>query len=251
MPMSIVLQACAPDRLLVDHEPLRVTAQDVHLWSFSLRGDVACVAACEAVLSADERRRAARFQRARDREPFVVAHGVQRGLLARYRGLQPQALCFGTGAAGKPFLLEPSGGQPAIAFNLSHSGDRALLAVTAGREVGVDLERLDPRIEPLAIGRRFFFGPEYEDITAAGAQHERFFRYWVAKEAVLKAQGVGLGFPLDGFQVRFTGGDRAVAESFDLSRLDGHWRLRIPDCEPGWFAAVCAAGEDWSVQFMP
>ncbi len=236
---------------------MHASVDHIQLWCFALNSHAGFTAQCGQLLSDAEQARASRFINPRDRDAFVLAHGVLRQLLARYTGMDAQALRFGEGAAGKPFLETQPAGRSALAFNLSHSRDRALLGVTAARELGVDLERHDSRVEPLAIGRRFFFGPEYEDIAAmpADLRHARFFRYWVAKEAVLKAQGVGLGFPLDSFQIRFAAADtsspmRAVADSFDLARLDGHWRLQLPPCDPGWSAAVCAAGDDWSIQLM-
>jgi phosphopantetheinyl transferase len=66
---------------------------------------------------------------------------------------------------------------------------------------------------------------------------------------VLKAQGIGLGFPLDQFRVDFLpDGHAARIETFDASRLDGGWTVRMLPCEPGWLAAVAARGEDWVVK---
>jgi 4'-phosphopantetheinyl transferase len=124
-----------------------------------------------------------------------------------------------------------------------------MLAIRAAGEIGVDLEQARADIEALALGRRYFFGQEFDDIAAAtpeAEQVQRFFRYWVAKEAVLKAQGVGLGFPLDRFYICFEPGrERAQVTSLDVSILRADWTVRVLESGPEWHAAVVAQGSDW------
>jgi len=68
-----------------------------------------------------------------------------------------------------------------------------LLAVSANREVGVDVEQENPRTEALGIASSYFYGPEFEAIRDAPLELRTatFFRYWAAKEAVLKVLGTG------------------------------------------------------------
>lgn len=133
------------------------------------------------LLCAEERERAAQIVQERDRVLWARSRGVLRALLGRYLDRDPRALRFVFGAHGKPALL-PEGRAPAavlrpapaadLRFNLSHSGAIALYAVTAGREVGVDIERVRERY------------------TA------EFLRAWVAREATVKCRGSGLLTPL-------------------------------------------------------
>jgi 4'-phosphopantetheinyl transferase len=239
--------SCDPQRLIEAHGRLRAQPGQIHVWAFDLSASPHCLDFCGGQLSPGEQARAQRFVRPSDREEFTVAHGVVRCLLGRYCGVAPTAVEFGSGAAKKPFVRKP---ETKVSFNLSHSGGRALLAIGAGQEIGIDLEQLRPEVEALTIGQRYFFGPEFEDIASAPpkARHERFFRYWVAKEAVLKAQGVGLGFPLDRFYVRFdSAGDRGHVVTFDPEQLRDDWTVRMLPCKPGWFAALAAQGDDWNV----
>ena len=92
-------------------------------------------------LAADEQARAERFYFARDRGHFIVARGVLRAILGRYLSRAPERLSFCYGSHGKPALADAFDGN-AIRFNLSHSHGVALYAVTRGREVGIDLERI-------------------------------------------------------------------------------------------------------------
>jgi 4'-phosphopantetheinyl transferase len=249
-PAAKLLTAAAPEALLAS--PAHATAEPdtVHVWAFDLEAPETFVALCRSVLSDEERHRADRFVFERDRIHYTVAHAVLRHLLSRYCDQNPGSLRFSITPSGKPALLTGTGDASPICFNLTHSEDRAMLAVSAGRELGVDLEKVRSNIEALAISRHYFFGSEREAIEKAPPEERDnvFFRYWVAKEAVLKAQGVGLGFPLDRFRVDFLpGGDRARIETLDPDRLDGAWTVRMLPSQAGWPAAVAARGEDWDV----
>jgi 4'-phosphopantetheinyl transferase len=235
-----------PEVLLAESRPLFPLEGRVHVWSFSLEGSADVIQHCRDCLSPAERHRADRFVFPRDRIRYTIAHGVLRHLLGRYLAVAPGLLEFSASAAGKPTLLQPAAAAPH--FNLSHSDGRALLGVSAGHELGIDLEKERSNIEALAISRHYFFGSEREAIERAppDVRDNVFFRYWVAKEAVLKAQGVGLGFPLDRFRVDFLpDGHRARIETLDPDRLEGAWTVRMLPGEPGWPAAVAARGEDW------
>ena len=251
-----------PEVLLALPGSLALEPDTVHVWAFTLDGSAALSEACRDVLSPAERQRADRFVFARDRTHHTVAHGVLRHLLSRYCGIAPRSLRFETTASGKPSLQEhaqerdararPSAASSSsLQFNLTHSEDRALLAVSYGRELGIDLERVRSNLEALDISRHYFFGAEREAIeNALSVMRDRtFFRYWVAKEAVLKAQGVGLGFPLDRFCIHFhPGGDTAHIETLDPAVLERDWTVRMLPCETDWTAAVAARGSDWRVK---
>ena len=249
-PAAKLLTAAAPEALLARAGHATIEPATVHVWAFALEAPGPLVALCRAALSDEERHRADRFVFERDRIHYTVAHAVLRHLLSRYCDQGPGSLCFSTTPTGKPALLTGTGDASPICFNLTHSEDRAMLGVSAGRELGVDLEKVRSNIEALAISRHYFFGSERAAIERAppDARDSVFFRYWVAKEAVLKAQGVGLGFPLDQFRVDFLeGGERARIETLDPDRLEGAWTVRMLPSETGWPAAVAARGADWDI----
>ena len=86
------------------------------------------------------------------------------------------------------------------------------------------------------------------DLRAQAPHDVQFLRYWVAKEAVLKAQGVGLAFPLDAFAIVFArDGATARVTSTDPRRLSPAWTVRMLSVGAGWPAAVAAAGDDWTL----
>lgn len=220
---------------------------EIHLWAFELDADATLLAQCRGALSPQEKARADCFVFAVDMERYTLAHAVTRHVLAHYTNIAPSVLDFSAGAAGKPSVSGPLCAAH-LSFNLSHSHGRALLAVSAQRELGVDLEKIRPDVSGREISERFFSGTECAVIGSAPAEDvaRTFFRHWVAKEAVLKAQGVGLGFELQHFSVLFNAdGMQATVHSQSPERLSPGWRVRMLDAGPDWTAAVCAEGEDW------
>ena len=123
-----------------------------HVFFLDLDLPAARLDALAALLSSDETARARRFRSPRDGQTFTAAHGQMRQVLSAYLGTPPAELHFAANAYGKPSLDPPS----SLAFNLSHSGSAALLAVTFGQEVGVDLERFNRPVDLANIARRFF-----------------------------------------------------------------------------------------------
>jgi 4'-phosphopantetheinyl transferase len=188
-----------------------------------------------ALLSAEERDRAARLRRAVDRERFVASHAALRLLLGRAVGADPAALRFCEGARGKPALEDGS-----LEFSMSHSARIAVYAIARGRRVGVDVEEVREGFDDLAAAH---FGPrEAAEIAATPgpARAEAFFRTWTLKEAYLKATGDGLSVPLASFAVRPSPRGRAER----LAARPG-WRLWSFRPAPGYVGALAVeqAGE--------
>ena len=210
-------------------------APTVDLWAMSLDG----ATGDEGLLSADERERAGRFAAPEPRRRYVGARARLRRVLSLYLGLPPGEIVFRYGPQGKPFVL-PSGPEEAPRFNLSHSGDRLLVAVARGAEVGVDLERIAPGFPASEVAARFLAPEEAGALEGlpADQQLSEFFHLWARKEAVLKGLGTGLsGSPAD---IRFTPDDGhwAVRPSGTLAASLGRWSVRDLTCWEGYAAAV-------------
>lgn len=230
---------------------LRITPRSVHVWSFFLDATRACRDKCAQTLSRAEQARTARFVHERSRNDFIVAHGVLRQLLARYTGVVASRLTFSSGPNGKPTLARAGEEGNAVSFNMTHSHGRALVAVSDGREVGIDLERINPQVRTLAIARRYFAPSEFAAIEGAASAlvAQSFFRFWVAKEAVLKGQGIGLKFPIDRFEVQFDARCiNAKVRAPQDSRLAQDWRVRMLCLEGEWIGAVAVRGDDWNLR---
>lgn len=161
---------------------------EVQLWRFPLVVSPFELASLNNPLSPDEVQRAARLLDRRKAQAFIVGRGRLRQILAAYLHCDPAALVFAYGDQGKPTLT----GSP-LQFNLAHSGDWGVLALSARTAVGVDIEKIDPALDYAGLAKRFFTASEQAHLFAAPEQQRRrsFYRLWTRKEALLKGEGRG------------------------------------------------------------
>ncbi|MBS2539024.1 4'-phosphopantetheinyl transferase superfamily protein [Catenulispora sp. NF23] len=184
------------------------------------------LARLSGTLDAEERRRAARLPNGAARRRFVIAHGAVRQIVAERLGAPPAELTWKTGPNGKPELV---GEWSGIHANLSHSGDRCLIAVSTQRAVGADIQRLIPELDVAAMARRYFPEAEARDV----ADTETFARLWARKEAVTKAGGGRLTQVLP-----------LLTPEGPVAALGSWYRVADVDAPPGFRAAVALAGAD-------
>jgi phosphopantetheinyl transferase len=137
-------------------------------------------------------------------------------LLAQYLGAEPPE--FTIGPEGKPSV-------PGIEFNLTHSGDEALFAVSRDTAVGVDLERTDRDSQLEAISERFFQPSEIAWMKGAKDPATLFFRLWTAKEALIKAMGTGAFRSLHVLEVAERGGKLVAARVPEEYGAPSDWEL--------------------------
>jgi 4'-phosphopantetheinyl transferase len=186
-------------------------------------------------------RRRDRFRTEDLKRRFVAGRGGLRAVLAMYLGCDPSAIVFDYGPHGKPALAPPF--QPApFAFNLTHSGELALCALSVLGAVGVDLEKVRPmEADGRGLIGRFFSEVEQAEYLSL-AEHDRlaaFFRGWTRKEAFLKATGTGLATVLDSFDVTLGSNvSAAVLRVGDDPTAAARWSLFDLDPGPGYAAAL-------------
>jgi 4'-phosphopantetheinyl transferase len=191
------------------------------------------------VLSPEEKARALRFVRFRDGRHFVRCRGGLRLILAQLTGTSASALVFCFGRGGKPELAagtgQPDAGLPR--FNVTHSHSQALIGLSLGREIGVDLERLRPISQADRIVESYFTPAEQAQFVGldAPARAEAFLRGWTRKEAILKAKGVGLAGLAAGYETMF--GTKPLSGQFELASP----LYRIED----WILWEAAPGEEF------
>jgi 4'-phosphopantetheinyl transferase len=215
-----------------DH--LSLTAGEVHVWRARLDGPRPGLEG----LPAPERERAAAFLRDYAAWRWVASRWALRRVLSRYLDEPAAEIALKLGANDKPQLADRSSG---LRFNLSHSSDLALVAVTPDREVGVDVEEIEPARDLLALAERALAPEAVAEIRAVAAdQAPAFYRAWTRHEARLKCLGIGLTsdrfhpFPRDN-------------EDKDANVGDG---VALVDLEvgPGYAGAVAVTGEVGTVR---
>jgi 4'-phosphopantetheinyl transferase len=214
-------------------------ASELHVWQADLIEAAARYDHFHSLLSPEERQRSARFLSAEHSRRFIAAHGILRDVLSRYTGLAAAALSFETNAHGKPALPQETG----IAFNLSHSGNRLLIGVSAGAATGVDIEQVRERTSLLKIAQRFFSASECEALQAFPEEQRlaAFYRCWTRKEAYIKAKGKGLAIPLAAFEVSL-GSTPALLRTLNEADDAAGWTLWNIDAGPDYAAAAMVAG---------
>ena len=161
----------------------------VEVWVADLEVPAWVEASLSGLLDDDEQARAKAFRFDHLRRRFTVSHAMLRSLLADELDVEPGSLRFTTGEHGKPALAVGGGG---IEFNLSHSGERALVAVRDDEAVGVDIEQIRPLSHLEGIARRILSDEELAAFMAAPDKAHFVLTAWTAKEAVVKASGDGI-----------------------------------------------------------
>jgi len=179
-----------------------LTSGCVAVWSCPLLKSDETILRYPSVLSKEEEQRANRFHFDKHRKRFIHAHNALRIILSRYLETDPVQIRFAANEFGKPIIASKH--AKSIEFNLTHSNNMALVAVTANQAVGIDIEyqrRKQP--DTMALAKRFFSANEYEALSQLPApqQLSGFFNAWTRKEAFIKAIGQGLSYPLDNFDV--------------------------------------------------
>jgi 4'-phosphopantetheinyl transferase len=190
-------------------------------------------------LSPAERARSLRFGTEALRHRWIAGRTTLRLLLGRALGVAPDAVEIRRGVRGRPELADPNAG---IDFNVSHTGDAALVGIARGlslrTRIGVDIERVDREVGVDRLARKFLTANERATLAQLDltGRRERFLRYWTCKEAMSKATGDGLIAPF---------GRLDVSEPDDPRLADGpppylpeQWTLRAVAVPATWFATV-------------
>ena len=159
-----------------------------------------------ALLNAEERQQHQRYIPPAKRHEYLVTRVLVRSVLGEALGKAPDVLQFVVNEWGRPALAPGSSSAP-IHFNISHTDGLVVCFVSTTHEVGVDTELLSRAPRLLALAPNVFAPQELSDLAAlpADQQAQRAVLLWTLKESYIKARGMGLALPLDGFAFRFSG----------------------------------------------
>jgi 4'-phosphopantetheinyl transferase len=215
---------------------------EVHVWRARL--DVPWSWAFDEALSLPDRARADRFRFESDRRRFCLGRGSLRLILGRYLKIRPGRLQLDTNEFGKPFLADQRASQ-GLRFNLTHSHQLALIAITRHREVGIDLEYRRPDFVTDEVANHFFSQNEAAQLRALPAEFktEAFFKCWTRKEAYIKARGEGIACSLNEFDVSLRPGTApALLNSPNGARELERWSFQDLSPAPEYAATVAFEG---------
>src|SRR5688500_297950 len=190
-------------------------------------------------LSPSEQKRVGALPEEKAVRQYIVSRAMQRQLLASYVGGPPSEIQFGYVAMGKPTLSRPN--PIGLQFNTTHSGRLAIIAVTANRDVGVDVEQVRPVQRALKVARRCYSSEEYGRI--AGLEGEdldrEFLSIWVKREGTAKARGDSVWRGLASWKNGDM--DRKIAAAIPK------WTVEQLDLGDEFVGVVVARGDDWRV----
>ncbi|MCB0283487.1 MAG: 4'-phosphopantetheinyl transferase superfamily protein [Calditrichaeota bacterium] len=179
----------------------------VHLWLLNYKKCQEKLNEILPVLSPEEKQRGDKFYFENDKNRYIITKGTLKKILSRMLNTETREIAFGYNEHGKPYLES----APNLYFNVSHSGNFGLIAITPISEIGVDVERFRHKMTREDIARRFFSKKEINDYLSLDIDQrlQGFFNCWTRKEAFIKAVGLGLSLPLNTFDVSLKPGANA------------------------------------------
>jgi 4'-phosphopantetheinyl transferase len=225
----------------------------IDVWEIDLARPIS--EADRALLNDEETAKADRIIIEPKRRQSYRARAELRRILGLYLDVDPRELSFVYGEHGKPGVPLAPGGEPVpLCFNLSHSGDVALVGVILGRpqlQLGVDVEEARPGREFASIAESFFAPDEVAVFRRIPAREQvaAFYRAWTRKEAYLKAIGTGLSFSSTAFSISYGLGEPPQLLRTERAGDDARrWRMIDLPCPNGYAAAACWDGEAFELR---
>lgn len=203
-------------------ERLKLSANEIHI--YLIQFDLFDSKRCLQYLSDDERNRAEKLKIVAKKDQFIITRCVLRLLLSSVITKAYQSIEFLYGEHGKPSIKELIDDET-VEFNISHSGNYALIAITLNNKVGVDIEEINPDIEHHSLSKRFFSKQENLELQGVSVEQrgDIFYRVWTRKESFIKATGEGIAFGLERFSVSLNEGGEAGLEVKTSVQLENEY----------------------------
>jgi len=209
--------------------------ETLHIWNIAFPVAPSVQQCLQDILSIEERLRAEQFYFAADKARFIVGRSALRHIIAAYLNIPAREIQFNYAQNGKPELTPPR-----LHFNLSHAHQCILIAISPDSPVGIDVEYFKHDLDFLAIADEFCSKAEYEKLltTPDEEKYLAFFRCWTRKEAIIKAQGQGLSFPLKQLEVSFLPQEKVEILSFEDNPSFHSWKLEELNPRENYIAAI-------------
>jgi 4'-phosphopantetheinyl transferase len=227
-------------------ERVHVSPGQVHVWLVPTNRLEISAKPPQSLISSGELESCLRMTRPSDRRRCIAVRAALRSILGGYLGVAPSALSFATSAAGKPCLENQVDDRHPLHFNISYTGDFALIAVSRGLRVGVDVERIRAMRGSTDILKAFFSEAEQAWVRSRpdNEKSEAFIRVWTRREAASKAVGSGvmtsfLLFSVPAVPYSPSGFSLVLPESTQKSEDPTRWWMRDLCPAPGHAGSLC------------
>ncbi|WP_196161772.1 4'-phosphopantetheinyl transferase superfamily protein [Reinekea sp. G2M2-21] len=194
-----------------------------------------------SIISNEEKFTISQFRRGRDRHSALVTRAVTRLLLSKYISAKPEDLVFSKVKNGKPILFDS---DCEVRFNLSHTSDCVVWAITSGKDVGIDIEIVNGANDMRELWTNIFTPQEcaYIESFSSGNRACAFFDLWTLKESFLKATGEGLSVSLGSFEFGVKDGCYTLINSHLKNITTQNYFFRSLSIPPNYRVAICVAG---------
>ena len=228
-------------------QKLTLASNEIHLWITKpedLLGNDQLLATYSTLLTTTELTKQQRYKFAKDRHDALITRAFIRDLLSYYADVSPQNWQFEKGSKDKPEVINC---PLPLRFNISHTKNMIICAVTLEDDIGCDVENTGRSNDVLAIAERYFSPKESTELFALpeAEQRHRFFDYWTLKESYIKAWGLGLAIPLTDFSFNINDKSYKHKDLFtikqDISLSFAQHRVDEPTIWRSWLIYPTAA----------
>ncbi|WP_052143796.1 4'-phosphopantetheinyl transferase family protein [Wocania ichthyoenteri] len=226
-----------------------LTSNLAHLWQVNFSQQLNNISFFLSLLSVSEKEKASRFRFKKDENQFIISRGVLRILSAQYLNICAKKIVFEYGEYGKPEFDFNSN----LKFNISHSGDMAVLAFVLNYDIGADIEKIKDNFDVLDIASNYFSKAEIDTLKKLPKEKHvnSFYRCWTRKESFIKAKSLGLTFPLDSFSVCINSGKKTELLETKWDEAEKNtWKLFTFSPHQNYIGAVSIKGDIKSVEYF-
>ncbi len=222
---------------------------EVHIWFINLNKTIEVIDSLKQFLSENEISKASKFRFEKDKNCSIITRGALRYLSGKYLKMNPENIIFKYGDHGKPNLDMKTD----LKFNVSHSGNLAVIGFVLKNDIGVDIEQLKYDFEVMDIVNNYFSQHEIETLKKLPIEEQTngFYRCWTRKESFIKAKAKGLSFPLDSFSVDIKSDEETelLETKWDKNEKD-LWKLFSFSPIENYIGAVSVNGHIQSVKYF-
>jgi len=187
------------------------------------------------VLSLDERKKIISFKQRLNAEISLVSRYLSRKIISLFVNVESNNLIFGANKYGRPLLKYPL--VKNLDFNISHSGNWIVLAISKDNRVGIDIEKISPI--NISIFENYFTKQDFKYLNGR-KDHllENFYKIWTLKESFIKLNGKGLSYPLRNFYFEFNNGSK-ISMKIKNKKINRYFKMYHID--PGYQLSLCLA----------
>jgi 4'-phosphopantetheinyl transferase len=228
---------------------IEIEDYQVHIWQANLKSLSVYPEDISKTLSSDELESADKLKFTIDREHFILRHYYLRLILGKYCNCQPHELMFRYNSCKKPYISIPE--YKEILFNMSSSGDLMIVGLGWHNDIGIDIEKVHEFYNLENISADYFSLQELNYFNGESDRTKAFFKIWTRKEAIIKAMGQGLYYPLKSFCVEVSpSGDyehMTIVNNPSESKL---WRTSELNTSDGYIASLAIKSDRFKISYF-